>query len=313
MNTCMSCRVELLAGAKFCHRCGDAVSEQTKPCPVCQQQSKVGSVFCHHCGFRFEDARERTYIPRFVLDFDQPNLLEQVNALFFGCLRLRVEEEHDILKYSDFVERFYDSRFRDIYESRARQIALEATRIWHRFGSEGTQELDRHLIRSFEGLLDYFIIQFCPDLHGFVLPETILKHEQALPGRTDMWQMIRDYLDFDRESVTLYADFITMPQHYLANACKEFLRAKRTEKVFFICDLSIKGNCKDGIALTNEGIYWKMPFERPQAISFAGIQTLKREKDWVLVNGKFFSISHRMNLKMYKLLKKLKGWNQNAS
>jgi Double zinc ribbon len=308
MNLCPKCTSDVIPGSKYCHRCGEKMAVQQKPCPACKESNPLTSVFCHHCGFHFEGARQRAYQPKFAFDFEANDLPEQVKALFFRSLRQRVEEEHNVSRYADFVERFYQSRFRVVYEVRANQIAADVYKQWTRFGQDALPELDRRIEASFEGLLDFFIISFCPDLHGGVLPETILKHEHVLPGKTDLWNLIEDYLDFDREDETIYFDFITMPQDYLTNACRKYLFAERREKVFFIGDLSIQGNCKEGYAMTDKALYWRVPFDKARVVRYDDIQSLKREKDWLLINGHFFTTNPNLNLKLYKLLKKMRGW-----
>ena len=310
MNRCPNCAAELIPGAKFCHRCGDKVVEKTKPCPVCHEPNPIASVFCHHCGFHFEgkNAAPKTYEPRFPLDFDPHTITEQVKTMFFRCLRGRVEEEHDPLRYSDYVERFYQSKFREVYNIRAKQIAEDAMTRWERFGTEALPEIDNRIEESFDGLLDYFTIQFCPDLNGIILPSAILRYERAEPGKTDLAQMISDFLDVDREEEVFYFDFIAIPQEYIANACKQFLFAGRREKVFFICDLSLKGNCKEGFALTDKGIYWRAPFDKPRQLAYADLQEVVKGKDWLTINGYFFTANPSLNLKLCKLLKKLRGW-----
>jgi hypothetical protein len=311
MNLCPNCAADIIPGSRFCNRCGDKIAERMKPCPACQQQSPLASVFCHHCGFHFEGRQrteERRYEPVFVLDFDPETLTEQVKALFFRSLRHRVEEEHDVTKYSDYVERFYQSRFREIYELRAEQIAEDALIQWERFGSEGLPEIDRRIEKAFEGLLDFFTIQYCPDLNGVLLPSAMLKYEKAQSGKTDLWMMIRDFLDFDHEQEVFYFDFITMRSDLLANACKNFLFAERREKVFFICDLSLKGTCKEGFAMTDRAIYWRAPFDRARKVSYEELKSVKKEKDWLMINGSFFTANPSLNLKLFKLLKKLRGW-----
>lgn len=315
MTRCPNCAAELIPGAKFCHRCGDTVVEKTKPCPACHEQSPLASVFCHHCGFHFEGkkGRFRAYEPRYPLDFDPDTLTEQVKAMFFSSLRDRVAEEHDPARYSDYVERFYQSRFREIYAVRAEQIAEDALRRWERFGTEALPEIDRQIEHAFEGLLDYFTIQFCPDLNGVLLPSAILKYEHAAPGKTDLWRMVQDFLDFDLEEEVFYFDFIAMPEALLANACKNFLTAERREKVYFIGDLSLKGNCKEGFAMTNRGIYWRAPFDKPRRVLYRDLHAVEMGKDWITVNGHFFTANPALNLKLYKLLKKLRGWEEPAA
>ncbi len=316
MNLCPNCAADIIPGSKFCNRCGDKIAERMKPCPACKDESPLASVFCHHCGFHFEGRQrgveERRYEPVYALDFDPETLTEQVKALFFRSLRLRVEEEHDATKYSDYVERFYQSRFREIYELRAVQIGEDALIQWERFGTEGLPEIDQRLGKSFEGLLDFFTIQYCPDLNGVRLPPEILKHEKAQPGKTDLWNMIQDFLDFDREQEVFHFDFISMRRDLLANACKNFLFADRREKVFFIGDLSLKGTCKEGFAMTDRGIYWRAPFDRARKLMYPELRELKREKEWITINGHFFTANPALNLKIFKLLKKLRGWKQPA-
>ncbi|MCC6458979.1 MAG: zinc ribbon domain-containing protein [Saprospiraceae bacterium] len=314
MNNCPNCAAELIPGAKFCHRCGDKVVEKTKACPACQQSNPLASVFCHHCGFHFEGKQRPAgaYVPHFPLDFDPETITEQVKAMFFRSLRGRVEEEHDPHKYGDYVERFYQSKFREVYAVRARQIAEEAMAKWERFGTEALPEIDIKIGVAFEGLLDYFIIQFCPDLNGILLPETILKYERVLPGETDTWRMIQDFLDMEHEEEIFYFNFIAMPQEYMANACKQYLMAQGREKVYFICDLSLKGNCKEGFAMTDRAIYWRAPFDKPRQVAYTDIREILKGKDWLTINGHFFTANASLNLKLYKLLKKMRGWRPAA-
>jgi len=310
MHLCTNCAAEIIPGAKFCHRCGEKFLEKTKPCPACHEHSPLASVFCHHCGFHFEQKSRKpsAYEPVYPLDFDPDTLTEQVKALFFSNLHRRVEEEHDVARYSDYVERFYQSRFREIYSVRAEQIAEDVLIQWERFGTEALPDIDRRLDTAFDGLLDYFIIQFCPDLNGILLPPSILKYEKVQSGKTDLREMIWDFLDFEREEELFYFDFISMPPELLANVCKQFLFADRKEKVWFICDLSLKGNCKEGFAMTDRGVYWRAPFDKPRRVLYNELRDIKKDKKWMTINGHFFNANPSLNLKLCKLLKKLRGW-----
>jgi hypothetical protein len=313
MQLCSNCAVELIPGAKFCHRCGDNVTERTKLCPTCTGQSPIASVFCHHCGHHFDGkkgqaAGPKAYQPLYPLEFDADTITVQVKGLFFKSLRKRVEEELDLSRYSDYVERFYHSKFREIYEVRADQIGEEAFIQWERFGNEALPDIDRRIEEAFEGLLDYFIIQYCPDLNGMILPSAILKYERSQSGKTDVGLMVNDFLDFEKEQEVVYTDFIRMPDDLLKNACKSFLSADRKEKLLFICDLSLKGSCKEGFAMTDRAIYWRAPFDRARAVLYRDLRDLRKEKDWITVNGHFFTANPTLNLKLYKLLKKLKTW-----
>ena len=289
--------------------------EKTKPCPSCRQESPLPSVFCHHCGFHFgkKVRPQAAYEPAYPLDFDTDNLTDQVKSLFFAQLRRRVEEEHDAARYSDYVERFYDSRFREIYNLRAEQIAEDTMLQWERFGTEALRDIDRRLELAFDGLLDYFIIQYCPDINGVLLPPAILKYEKVQTGKTDLGLMIRDFLDFEREDELFYFDFIAMPPELMANICKNFLFAERKERVWFICDLSIKGNGKEGFAMTDRGIYWRAPFDKARRVLYHELHDIKLDKKWMTIDGHFFNANPSLNLKMCKLLKKLRHWRPATS
>lgn len=316
MTLCPNCAAEPIPGAKFCHRCGTKFAEKPKICPSCHAPNPQVSVFCHDCGFHFEGKKRQeapAYQPIFPLDFDPDTLTEQVKALFFKNMRERVHEEHDIAKYSHYVDRFYQSRFREIYEVRANQIAEDALIQWERFGNNALPDIDQRIEAAFEGLMDFFFIQYCPDLNGIRLPTSILRHEHARPGQTDLWALVHDFLDFEHEMEVFHFDFIAMPEDLLANACKSFLTADRRERVFFICDLSLKGTCKEGFAMTNRAIYWRQLFDKPRRVAFDALRDIKKEREWLLLNGHFFTANPSLNLKMYKLLKKLRGWEEPAA
>jgi hypothetical protein len=307
MLACSNCAAEIIPGAKFCHRCGEKTVERQKMCPQCQMSNPAVSVFCHDCGYHFEQKKPKVieYKALYPLDFDPETITDQVKAHFFKGLRQRVKEEHDLQQYSHYVERFYDSKFNGIYDVRADQIAEDAMIQWERHGKKAYADIDNRIEVAFEGLFDYFFIHFCNDLNKIKLPQEILKYEHA---KTDMATMITDYLQTQNEPEVFHYDFIVMPQDLLSNACQSFLTAERSEKVFFICDLSLKGTCKEGFALTNKGIYWKPQFDKSRTISYQNLKEIKRDKDFLTINGYFFTANPSLNLK-YKLLRKLRGWS----
>lgn len=72
MNTCKKCGAPLLAGSKFCGRCGTGVDAPIKRiCPTCRSEVMEGAVFCNKCGARLtppvvahagRDTRTRTLV-----------------------------------------------------------------------------------------------------------------------------------------------------------------------------------------------------------------------------------------------------------
>ncbi len=309
---CTKCSTQLIPGSKFCYHCGERIVEQVKSCPLCKAENPLTAIFCHECGFHFAGAEtsETNYTPRYALDFVPERMRHQLKALFFRLLLQRIQKEHNLQKHSQYVQRFYDSRFATIFEARTEQMAQQVLAMWERLGRSALPDIDQFLEEAFDGLLDYFIIEFCPDLNEVWLPSAILRYERRLPQASELGQMLFDFLDFEHEPEVCYTNFVEMPEELMANACKRFLFAPSDERLFFVCDLSLKGNCKDGFAMTDRALYWRAPLSRPHQVAYDAIQDLTFEREWMLINGHFFTANPSLNLKIYYLLKKLRRWRQ---
>jgi hypothetical protein len=99
-----------------------------------------------------------------------------------------------------------------------------------------------------------------------------------------------------------------MRSDLLANACRSFLAAEAKERVYFICDLSLRSNCREGFAMTDKALYWRSVLDKPRRVAYSDLKNVRVEKEWITINGHFFNANRSLNLKMCKLLKKLKGW-----
>ncbi|MEL7020874.1 MAG: hypothetical protein AAGK47_04660, partial [Bacteroidota bacterium] len=164
-----------------------------------------------------------------------------------------------------------------------------------------------HLLdRAYQDLLDYFIIYYGQSLNTFPLPEAILKYQYAQLGQVDLLQMVLDYLDFSRESETVYTDLLSIPLDKLRNAGQSFLFPAPDERILFICDQTLFGSFKLGFAMTENALYWKAQFQKAYAIQYQNLLTIERQQDWLHINGQFFNVNPAINLKMMRLLKKLK-------
>ncbi|MEN0003779.1 MAG: hypothetical protein AAF798_06535, partial [Bacteroidota bacterium] len=67
---------------------------------------------------------------------------------------------------------------------------------------------------------------------------------------------------------------------------------------------------KEGFALTEAALYWKAYLQKPKIVAFQQLQSIKREKDWLLINWEFFSANASINVKLLKLLKKINAHSQ---
>ena len=304
MKNCRICQKGLTDDARFCHHCGTSVIEETFDCPECGQENSLHAKACSNCGFGFEiKKREAPKAgPNNIFDNSYQQSIEQELADKFSlAFERRLDEEHRPSLFNTYIDRFYKSEFRASVDFRVQQLAEELQSL----GAD--QDKSIAPAKAFEELLDYFFIRYCADLNEAHFAEAILKYQGLGPEKIDLGQMMLDYLDFEVEGETVFTNFVTMPAHKLKNAAENFLFPQKGESIYFICDLSIFGNCKEGFAMTRDCIYWKMPMEKKQRVYYKNLEEIKRQEDWIVINGIFFNASKTLNLKLLRLLKKLKS------
>ena len=66
------------------------------------------------------------------------------------------------------------------------------------------------------------------------------------------------------------------------------------------------GNCREGFAFTGRALYWKANLQKARRVAYSGIREVKREKDWIMINGFFFHVNLSLDVKILKLLRRLK-------
>ncbi len=306
MVHCRKCRKEIPLGAKYCLYCAAPVIEETFICPSCGSENDLAAHGCANCGFSFADGKKETKVgANDIFDTSQMKGLQQEVADKFSLhFEKRLKEEHHPNLHGAYIDRFFKSEFRSSADYRIQQLA-EIVQGLTGEKREVKKEEKQLLYPAFEELIDYFTVRFCADLNETFFPEAILKYAGLEKSQIDLGQMVRDYLDFENEDESVFFDFVSMPAKKLKNAADAFLFPKKSETLFFICDLSLLGTCKDGFAMTNECIYWKTPLEKKQRVFYKKLKEVKREEDWITINGIFFSANKSLNLKLIRLLKKL--------
>jgi len=174
------------------------------------------------------------------------------------------------------------------------------------FFTQLREALAQQVTQMLEDQLDHFIITHCADLNKVKLPESILKYQRKSWKEINLFQMVNDYLDFENEREKPYTDFLNMPVEKLKNAGKHFLFPARKEKILFIVDTSLLQNAKEGFAMTEHALYWKFPLQKARLVNYERLETLKRVENWITINGKYFHVSTSIDLKMLKLLKRIR-------
>jgi len=283
-------------------------------CQFCDKELLDEARFCHHCGAKVKnlvaDTAEQvlTYETKYPLNFRQlKGLSSEIKQYFVQALDRRIAETQNPAKKKHYMNRLMQSDFQKVFELRAHQLAEDAYTIHSKQGNTIPQEVDQLLTKSFNGLLDYFMVKYCQDLNEVNIPDEALKYEGKKKEETDLQKMVVDFLDLESEEVKIYTDFITMPLRKLQNASRNFLFPAKDEKVLLIADQTVFGTCREGFALTEDALYWKSHFKDPQKVFYHQIESVKKEKDWLLINEIFFNVNPSINGKMVFLLNRLKG------
>ena len=309
MKACPNCQTVLNSNAKFCHACGAKLPPPAIPCPRCRYSNPKAALFCASCGFNFEEdiLLQEHYEKKYALDFSNTaGLAKEIQGHFIKALKKRVDEEHRSDQFGDYLNAFYETSYDKKFLIRAEQLAEESYTIHCRQDDRVYKEIDVLLDNSFNSLLDDFIIRYCKHLNEYPIPEAILKYDNVRQGEFDLPKLIWDFLDLEKEEERYYTNFLSMPMSKLKNASSSFLFPKSKEKILVIFDQTVFGSCKEGFALTESALYWKAHFEKARQVNFRDLKEIKKEKDWITINGNFFNVNPSLNLKMFKLLKKLK-------
>lgn len=276
-----------------------------KICSNCQTAMPLKARFCPNCGERQIEVKEAP-LEHILFDIDQP-IPEQFTEQFFLALKQRVQEEHNGEQYQAFSERVYESGFRDTIGRRAEELQ-EQVDVQKSRGTADYRRINRAAEKMLEDLLDYFIVKFCPDLTQIELPQAILKHQYGNTQKSDLKKLIFDYLNLEQERERVYTDLNDMPVERLKNAGATYLFPAKDEKIFLIVDTSILGNGKVGFAMTDQTLYWRNAFQKARKVNYKSIEQIVMEKNWLVINGHFFNVNPSINVKMLKLLKKIKQW-----
>jgi len=133
-----------------------------------------------------------------------------------------------------------------------------------------------------------------------------MKYHNAQATQINQYEMILDYLDLDNETELSYTNLMNIPFDKLANVSQSFLFPDKKEKIYFITDQSISGKGKHGFAMTDRAIYWKAHLQKPRKVLYSQLFNILRNQEWITINEYFFNVNPCMNVKMLKLLRRLK-------
>ena len=277
---------------KTCHQCGTPLPSPAR--------------YCIECGApQFQSIASGGEGP---LDLEA-DLAPQLTRGFFAALRRRIEEEQPGGDRNRYIKRLQDAGFVETVQRRAAQLEAEIQAMVRRYGPDRAR-IAQIVQPVYDELLDFFLLHLCRDLNPVPLPEAILKYGAAPPEDVDLFSVVLDYLDLEREEEDIYFsdDFLSMSPALLRNAGQNFLFPAKGERIFLLCDQSLFGTCREGFALTERALYWKAPLQRARQVRYAELDEISKQKAWITVNGYFFHVNLVLDVKMLKLLRRFRTW-----
>ncbi len=228
--------------------------------------------------------------------------LSELKIAFREHLQERLLAYFGAGKLKSYLRRLEESTsFQSLRDGSLRNLML-----WLNEGHAPATAAQRRLRNTLADLTEYFVVETAGDLSGGVLPQRLLRHQSIDWDTADIFKVVMDYLDFDRESERVYTDFVTMPSRALRNATKSFLQAKKDERIYFICDQSLISQAKNGFAVTDAGLYWKNVLQPAGVVTFTTLERVHLAQGHLQLDGQFFNAGSRLNLKMAVLLDKLR-------
>lgn len=228
--------------------------------------------------------------------------LSELKIAFREHLQAQLLAYFDHRKLKKYIARLEEnSAFQGL-----RDGSLKGMLNWLNHGVHTEKAARTRIKDTFADLSEYFIVETAGDLSEGILHQRLLRHQSLDWETADLFKIVMDYLDFEAENELVYTDFVTMPSRALRNATKSFIRAKKDERVFLICDQSLLSQAKNGFAITDSGLYWKNVLQPAGAVTFTTLQQVKLEQGHLSLDGQFFNAGSRLNLKMALLLDRLR-------
>ena len=280
---CYNCNVLLLPEAKFCHNCGVQVKKGLF-CSLCKASNPLNAKFCYNCGH--------------TLTKDVPSVKKSSKDLFLEMLDLEIRAENGYSQSALIKSRFLSTPYKNIFDARFQQ--LDDDLLTEAFSNVEDTSISSALF----GLMEFFLVMYCQDLLPFKIDEKVLKYD-SLNYVFDLQQMAEDYLELSTLNEDISYSMVDIDFDKLENASKNFFSPSVKEHLVFMLDLSIAGNLKHGLAVTDTGIYWKLPFQSSCFFAFKDIEKLEIQTGRLLINSKYLDVDEKFNFRLRRFLQRM--------
>lgn len=279
---CDICNTKLLPGAKFCHNCGAKVIIKM-PCPVCKCLNPMHSKFCFQCGADLHN--------------NAGQITKKAKDLFLDFLDTEVRLENGYPKPELIKSRFLSKKYKNLFDARFQQLDQDLS-------ENALISEEKNISSSLLGLLEFFLIMYCKDLLPVELDERILKYDRAVYS-FDLQQLAEDYLLLSQLEEDISYTLIDIDFDNLEQAASRFFDPNPKEQLVFMMDLSIAGNLKNGLAVTDKAIYWKLAFQSAVKLKYTDIEKLEIQSERLLINGKYLDVDASFNFRFRRFLQRM--------
>jgi ribosomal protein L40E len=313
VKICKSCQSSLLDVASFCHNCGREVQGNAIICLKCNTPNPAEAKFCFNCGhpINLQYQPKPNISPYFKLDFnDIATLPTQLKDAFLLFISILLEKENQAELEASVLKAFDQSGFRlEVFEEESVHIATLFEQLFKHKGTKAFPEIEKICTTAFLDFSELLWIKYCPQLLSFSLSKDVLAYQKREAQSINLAQMIRDYLQMEEEAVMYYLNAVEIPPKKMKNARKSFFKHDSGEYPYLFIDQTIFGSAKEGVVLTQKGLYWKVHFHKAQYIPYKKIKDLQLFSKHLEINKQYFNISNSFNYKFFKLLYRIKSWN----
>ncbi len=293
MAICPQCQTPNPSNALFCIQCGFDFASMKRICPQCQLPQAVQATSCTNCNHSFLLQEDETFEKEFL-------------GLFLKRIRKRVVEDHQASNIEEYLQLFYTSGFNKQLLETGRQLKQELFEQNELLGKTIEWDDQHHLmLETVEQQVDYFIIHFCEAINEIALSQSILKYDSTRSEKLDFPSLLNDFLQPEIAAYTIHSNLLNFSKMQIKNATTLYLFPATDERIFLMGDLSIRQNGKVGFAFTDKALYWKAQFQEAGILNYNNISLIEVKKDWLLLNGQFFSVSSSFNLRTVYLLRYL--------
>lgn len=309
MKYCSDCGSYLLANAKFCHSCGtQVVLVPIQICPKCNSENPKDIKFCGDCGFDFQKMlqAQKSLQASFAFNLDYhaiATLPMQLKTCFVAYIQHAIIQD-GLQDYATAIEDiFLYSYFRQEYlEENLIIWTGQIESIMQNPSITAVYDIEDLLIAAFKKAYHYLLVVYAKEVLPAPLSSDVLPFWGA--SQITMEPLIKAYLKAEQEqNLCIYSGILNMPLPALQEAQKQFFFATSQSDIpLLFVDQSLMQTGAQGLIITNDALFWKVPFHVPCKVEFRAIQSLAYTSKGLYINDKYFHIEKGFDFKCFKLL-----------